>query len=120
VSAIAATKVDQSPQRLREAGEHGRLAGNPALYDVLVGQAQLERRIRALEELLATAQVSPTPDGAAEIGTCGRVRDTVGGPTREQRERPDGGILRFAIGAREVDSAGGIVRFGLGRPSPAA
>lgn len=56
----------QTTERLREAREGGHLADNPALYDVFVEQAQLERRIAALEARVAAARVvAPATDGSA-------------------------------------------------------
>jgi transcription elongation factor GreA len=69
----------QMRERLREAREDGNLADNPPLYDLLVEQARLERRIAALEARLAVAQiVEPAADGSAGIGTSVRVRDAGG------------------------------------------
>ncbi|MGH3023108.1 MAG: GreA/GreB family elongation factor [Gaiellaceae bacterium] len=63
-------------ERLREAREDGHLADNPALYDLLVEQARLERRIATLEAQVAAAQVVAPPDnGIAGIGASVRVRD---------------------------------------------
>jgi transcription elongation factor GreA len=74
----------QISERMREARDDGHLADNPALYDVLVEQAQLERRIATLEEQLAAAQiVAPAPKGIAAIGTSVRVRDVALGEVAE-------------------------------------
>lgn len=68
----------QVSERLREAREDGNLADNPPLYDVLVEQAQLERRIATLEAQVAAAQIAvPSVSGVAGIGTSVRVRDVV-------------------------------------------
>jgi hypothetical protein len=68
----------QIGERLREARSDGHLADNPALYDVLVEQAQLERRISTLEEQVAAAQVvAPARKGVAAIGTSVRVRTSL-------------------------------------------
>jgi len=71
-------------ERLREAREDGPLANNPALYDLLEEQAQLERRIAILEGQLAMAEiVVPAADGAASIGSFVRVRDLQTGDLAE-------------------------------------
>jgi transcription elongation factor GreA len=71
-------------ERLREAREDGHLANNPALYDLLEEQVQLERRIAILEARLATAEiVFPATDGAASIGSFVRVRDLQTGDVAE-------------------------------------
>ncbi len=76
----------QISERMREARDDGHLADNPALYDVLVEQAQLERRIATLEEQVAAAQiVAPARKGVAAIGTSVRVRDIA--PRRGRRVR---------------------------------
>lgn len=63
-------------ERLREAREDGHLGDNPALYDLLVEQAQLERRIAALEARVAAAHiVAPSANGLAGVGSSVRVRD---------------------------------------------
>jgi transcription elongation factor GreA len=57
---------------------------NPALYDLLEGQAQLERRIALLEAQAAAARVvEPAADGAAGIGSRVRVRHGDGGDIAE-------------------------------------
>lgn len=62
--------------RVREARAEGDLADNPALYEVLEEQAQLEHRIAELEEQLASARiVEPNGDGTAGIGNVVRLRD---------------------------------------------
>jgi transcription elongation factor GreA len=62
-------------ERLRDLRED-RDADNPALYDVLEDQAQLEQRIALLEAQLAAARVvEPACDGSAGIGSLVRVRD---------------------------------------------
>ena len=74
----------QIGERMREARADGHLADNPALYDVLVEQAQLERRIATLEEQVAAVQiVAPAPKGIAAIGTSVRVRDIALGEVAE-------------------------------------
>jgi len=71
-------------ERLGEARSDGHLADNPALYDVLVEQAQLERRIATLEEQVRAAQiVAPAPKGVAAIGSSVRVRDIALGEVAE-------------------------------------
>jgi transcription elongation factor GreA len=71
-------------ERLREAREDGHLANNPALYDLLEEQVQLERRIATLERQLAAAEiVVPVADGAASIGSVVRVRDRQTGDLAE-------------------------------------
>jgi transcription elongation factor GreA len=63
-------------ERLRDARGDGPLADNPALYDLLEEQVQLERRIAILEARLAAAEiVVPATNGAANIGSFVRVRD---------------------------------------------
>jgi transcription elongation factor GreA len=68
-------RADMS-ERIREAREDGSVANNPALYDLLEAQVQLEARIAILGEQLAAAEiVVPAADGAAGIGSVVRVRD---------------------------------------------
>jgi transcription elongation GreA/GreB family factor len=57
-SELEALRTDgrrQMSERLREAREHGQRGRSPALYDLLVEQAQLERRIASLEKQVAAA-----------------------------------------------------------------
>lgn len=76
-------RVEMS-ERLREAREDGHLANNPALYELLEEQVQLERRIAILEGRLAAAEiVIPAADGAASIGSVVRVRDRQTGDLAE-------------------------------------
>jgi transcription elongation factor GreA len=63
-------------ERLREARADGHLEDNPALFDLLEEQAQLERRIATLEARLAAARIAePNGDGSAGIGSSLRLRD---------------------------------------------
>ena len=92
-------RVEMSEQ-LREAREDGPLANNPALYELLEEQAQLERRIAILEGQLAAAEiVVPAADGAASIGNFVRVRDGQAGELAEYE----------LVGPVEADIANGRV-----------
>ena len=63
-------------ERLREARTDGHLEDNPALFEALEEQAQLERRIATLEARLAAARIAiPNVDGSAGIGSSVRLRD---------------------------------------------
>ncbi|MGH3114870.1 MAG: GreA/GreB family elongation factor [Gaiellaceae bacterium] len=87
-------------ERLREAREDDHLADNPALYDVFVEQAQLERRIASLEARVASARiVAPAADGIAGIGSRVRVRDVAVGAVAEYA----------LVGATESDAGNGRV-----------
>ena len=93
----------QMRERLREAREDGHLADNPPLYDLLVEQAQLERRIATLRAQLAAAQVVvPTADGVVGVGTRVRVRDLPVGETAEYE----------LVGETESDAGNGRVSVG--------
>ena len=61
-------------ERLREARDDGD-PDNPALYELLEGQTQLEQRIAVLTAQVAAARVvEPAADGSAGIGSLVRVR----------------------------------------------
>jgi transcription elongation factor GreA len=63
-------------ERLWEARADGHLEDNPALFDLLEEQAQLERRIATLEARLAAARIAePNGDGSVGIGSAIRLRD---------------------------------------------
>ena len=63
-------------ERLREARADGHLDDNPALFEVLEEQAQLERRIAVLEGRLAVARIAePIRDGRAGVGSAVRLHD---------------------------------------------
>ena len=110
-SELEALRLDgrrRMSERLREAREDGHLADNPALYDLFVEQAQLERRIASLEAQLAAAQiVARAADGVAGIGSCVRVRDVAADEVAEYD----------LVGAIESDAGNGRVSVGapLGR-----
>jgi transcription elongation factor GreA len=62
--------------RLREARADGHLDDNPAIFEALEEQAQIEQRIALLEDRLAAARIAePSPDGRAGIGSTVRLRD---------------------------------------------
>lgn len=70
--------------RLRDARDDGDLTDNPALWELLEEQAQMERRIAVLEEAIAAARiVSPSGNGVAGIGSSVRVRDVALGVVAE-------------------------------------
>jgi transcription elongation factor GreA len=84
---------------LREVREDGD-PDNPALFDLLEEQAQLEWRIALLEAQTAAACiVAPAADGTAGIGSCVRVRDGDSGEVAEYE----------LVGAIEVDVGNGRV-----------
>ena len=61
--------------RLREARAEGHLDDNPALFDALEEQAQIEHRIALLEDRLAAARIAePSSDGRAGIGSTVLLR----------------------------------------------
>lgn len=63
-------------ERLRETRADGDVEDNPALFDVLKEQVQLEQRIAALEARLAAARIAePTRGGRAGIGSSVLLRD---------------------------------------------
>ncbi|MGH3062101.1 MAG: GreA/GreB family elongation factor, partial [Gaiellaceae bacterium] len=83
--------------------EDGNLADNPALYDLFVEQAQLERRIASLETQVAAARiVAPAADDIAGIGSCVRVRDVAAGEVAEYE----------LVGSIESDVGNGRVSVG--------
>jgi transcription elongation factor GreA len=62
--------------RLREARADGHLDDNPALFEALEEQAQVEHRIALLEDRLVAARIAePSLDGRAGIGSKVRLRD---------------------------------------------
>jgi transcription elongation factor GreA len=86
--------------RVERARADGDLADNPALYAALEEQAQLERRIAALEEQLAGARIAEPPvDGTAGVGSWIRVRDEASGETAQYE----------LVGAIETDVGNGRV-----------
>lgn len=91
-------------ERLREARWDGDLDDNPALYDALEEQVQLEQRIAMLEGRLAVAQIAPSAaDGTAGIGSRVRVRNLQTGDVDEYELvgaiEPDVGNGRVSVGA---------------------
>jgi transcription elongation factor GreA len=73
-------------QRLREARADGHLEDNPALFDALEEQAQLERRIATLEAQLAAARIAEqNGNGRAGIGSSVRLRDLETGEPLEYK-----------------------------------
>lgn len=63
-------------ERIREARADAPFDDNPALFDVLQEQAQLERRIAVLEGHLSAARIAePDRHGVAGIGSRLRLRD---------------------------------------------
>ena len=63
-------------ERLQEARDDGHLDDNPALFDALREQADLERRIATLELQLSAARIAtPNVDGTVGIGSAVQLRD---------------------------------------------
>jgi transcription elongation factor GreA len=86
-------------EHLREVREDGD-PDNPALFDLLEEQAQLEWRIAVLEAQTAAARiVAPASDGTAGIGSCVRVRHSDSGEVAQYE----------LVGAIESDVGNGRV-----------
>jgi transcription elongation factor GreA len=86
--------------RLREARADGHLDDNPALFETLEEQAQIEHRIAVLEVRLAAARIAqPSLDGRAGIGSTVLLRDL---ETDEHSEYD-------LVGAMEADASLGRV-----------
>jgi transcription elongation factor GreA len=87
-------------ERLREARADGNLEDNPALFELLEEQAQLEQKIAALEVELATVRIAPRPaDGVTAVGSVVRVRDLATGDETAYQ----------LVGSIEADPASGRV-----------
>ena len=100
-------------ESLREAREDGHLSVNPALFELLEDEAQLERRIAILEGQVAAAQiVTPATNGHAEIGSCVRVRDLVVGEVAEYELV---GLIESDVGNGRVSVAAPVGRALVGR-----
>jgi transcription elongation factor GreA len=99
-------------ERLREARADGHLEDNPALFDVLEEQAQLERRIGTLQERLAAARIAkPNGDGRASIGSSVRLRDL---ETNEQVEYEVVGAIEGNVSQGRVSVEAPVGRALLG------
>jgi len=99
-------------ERLREARTDGHLEDNPALFDLLEEQAQLERRIAILEARLAAARIAePNGDGRAGIGSSVRLRDL---ETRELVEYELVGAIEGYVGQGRVSVQAPVGRALLG------
>jgi transcription elongation factor GreA len=99
-------------ERLREARADGHLEDNPALFDVLEEQAQLERRIATFEARLATARIAePNGDGSAGIGSSVRLRDL---ETRELVQYEVVGAIEGNVGQGRVSIEAPVGRALLG------
>jgi transcription elongation factor GreA len=99
-------------ERLREARADGHLEDNPAFFDVLEEQAQLERRIATLETRLAAARIAePNRDGSAGIGSSVRLRDL---ETSELVEYEVVGAIEGNVGQERVSIEAPVGRALLG------
>jgi transcription elongation factor GreA len=99
-------------ERLREARADGHLEDNPALFDVLEEQAQLERRIATLEARLAAARIAEANgDGSAGIGSSVQLRDL---ETRELVEYEVVGAIEGNVGQGRVSIDAPVGRALLG------
>jgi transcription elongation factor GreA len=99
-------------ERLREARADGHLEDNPALFDVLEEQAQLERRIATLEARLAAARIAePNGDGSAGISSSVRLRDL---ETNEPFEYELVGAIEGNVGQGRVSIEAPVGRALLG------
>jgi transcription elongation factor GreA len=99
-------------ERLREARADGHLEDNPALFDLLEEQAQLERRIATLEARLAGARIAePNGDGSAGTGSSVRLRDL---ETSEPVEYEVVGAIEGDVGQGRVSVEAPVGRALLG------
>jgi transcription elongation factor GreA len=99
-------------ERLWEARADGHLEHNPALFDLLEEQMQLERRITTLEARLAAARIAePNGDGSAGIGSSVLLRDL---ETRELVEYELVGATEGYVGQGRVSVEAPVGRALLG------
>ena len=99
-------------EQLREARADGNLEDNPALFDVLEEQAQLERRIATLEGRLAAARIAePNGDGSAGVGSSVWLRDL---ETNEPFEYELVGAIEANVGEGRVSVDAPVGRALLG------
>jgi transcription elongation factor GreA len=97
---------------LRAAREDGD-PDNPAVYELLEDQAQLEQRIAVLEAQVAAAQVvEPAPDGSIGIGSRVHVRDRDSG---EEFEFDIVGVLETDVGNSRISIGAPVGRALVGR-----
>jgi transcription elongation factor GreA len=102
----------QMSERLRETRED-RDPDNPALFELLEEQAQIEQRIAVLEMQAASARVAePAADGTAAIGSRVRVRH---GDSGEVAEYELVGAIESDVGNGRVSSAAPVGRALVGR-----
>jgi transcription elongation factor GreA len=99
-------------ERLRETRADGHLEDNPALFDLLEEQAQLERRIATLQARLAAARIAePNGDGSAGIGSSVQLRDL---ETSERSEYEVVGAIEGNVGRGRVSVDAPVGRALLG------
>jgi transcription elongation factor GreA len=99
-------------EQLRAARVDGHLEDDPALFDVLEEQVQLERRIATLEARLAAARIAePNRDGSAGIGSSVRLRDL---ETSELLEYEVVGAIEGNVGQGRVSVEAPVGRALLG------
>jgi transcription elongation factor GreA len=114
-SELDVLRTERSPEMtelLRAAREDGD-SDNPAVYELLEAQAQLEQRIAQLEEQLAAARVvTPAQDGSVGIGSRVRVRDCDGG---EESEYDIVGLPETDVGNGRVSVGAPVGRALVGR-----
>jgi transcription elongation factor GreA len=100
-------EITEHLRAVREDGD----SDNPALFDLLEEQAQLEWRIELLEAQTAAACiVAPVDDGTAKIGSCVRVRSDSG----EVAEYELVGVIEFDVANGRVSVSAPVGRALLG------
>jgi transcription elongation factor GreA len=112
---LTTTARAEMRDRLRDARDQGgELSDNLQLIDALEDQGFLERRITALEEALASAQVvdEPPDDGTIGVGTRVRLRDVETGRAADHELV---GSMEVGPGDGTVSSESPIGRALLGR-----
>jgi transcription elongation factor GreA len=99
-------------ERVRDARLDGGIADNPALFELLEEQLQLESRIASLSAKLAAAQVATPPaDGRAGVGSAVRVRHRDSGDVAEYELV---GTIESGVGQRRVSIGAPVGRALLG------
>jgi transcription elongation factor GreA len=112
LEALRTVRRPELTESLREAREETD-PDNPALFDLLEEQAQVEARIGFLEAHVAAARIAgPAPDGFAAIGSRVRVRY---GDGHELAEYTLVGPIESDVGNGRVSIAAPVGRALLGR-----